>query len=73
MFFPVILAQKKKLNIKTVTVPFQYPLVQKKNEEVMEMSLFLEKRRNQRVGILASVMHFIGFLDGHKESRIRSF
>lgn len=72
LFFPIVFAQKKNLRIKTVTVPFRYPILQKKNEEAMGITLFLKKRRDQRIGTATSLMHLIGFLEGYSASRIKN-
>lgn len=71
LFFPIVFAQKKNLRIKTVTVPFRYPVLQKKNEEAMKIALFLKKRRDQYIGTTVSLMHLIGFLEGYSGSRIK--
>lgn len=71
MFFPFILAHQKKLSIYSVNVPFLYPRLQKENEEHLNMEVFLQKRRDQRIGLLVQLMHFIGFLEGYKQSKIK--
>ncbi len=71
LFFPVELALKKKLRVQSVEVPFQYPHLQKLNEEKGPKELFIEKRKSQRMGILIDLMHFVSYLEGNRKSRIR--
>lgn len=61
LYFPIVLGLKKHFQIKSVTVPFTYPKVQKENEE-KELALFLEKRKNQRLSILVELLHFANYL-----------
>lgn len=60
-FFPIILALKRKLKVKSVEISFTYPKLQKENEEIGSPELFLEKRRNQRLGLLLELIHFLSF------------
>lgn len=69
LYFPVVLALKKKLKVKSVTVPFRYPNTQKDNEEKGVRELFLEKRRSQRLSILLDLTYFIGFLQKNQRSK----
>lgn len=62
IFFPIVLALKKKLRVQSVEVKFAYPVLQKKNEESTLRELFIEKRRVQRLSALIELMHFIQFL-----------
>lgn len=70
MFFPVILGEKQGLRIQNVVVPFSYPELQKENEEIAEKQAFIEKRRNQKIGIVIGSVHFLRFLEG-KSSKIK--
>lgn len=62
-YFPIVLALKKKLRVKSVEIPFKYPQIQKRNEEAQAKELFLEKRRTQRLSLLLELMHFLNYLD----------
>ncbi len=71
LFFPIILALKRKLRVRSITVPFTYPHLQKRNEEKGERELFSEKRRSQRLGLLVELLHFISFLEKNKSSKMK--
>lgn len=62
LYFPIILALKKRLRLKSVTVPFSYPEKQKKNEEASAKDVFIEKRRAQRMGLLIELLHFMNYI-----------
>lgn len=62
LYFPIIVALKRKLRVQTVTVPFSYPETQKENEEVGAKEVFLEKRKIQRLGLLAELLRFVSFI-----------
>lgn len=70
MYFPVVLAEKLGLRIQNITIPFEYPDIQKQNEEFQELETFIEKRKNQKMGILIGLIHFLRFLEG-KSSKIK--
>lgn len=70
-FFPIILALKKKLRVESVPVPFTYPHLQKENEEIGNTSIFLEKRRRQRLSLLVELMHFVSYLQNNPKSRVK--
>ena len=72
LYFPVIMALKKKMRITGVEVPFRYPELQKHNEERGERELFLEKRKAQRISIIVELLHFIAFLENYRAIRIKS-
>lgn len=61
-YFPVVVAIKKGLKVKTVEVPFKYPALQKENEEKGARELFIEKRKSQRLALLAELFHFVNSL-----------
>ena len=61
-YFPLVLALKKNLKVKSVTVPFSYPKLQKENEEVLAKAYFIEKRRSQRLSLLLELIHFLQYL-----------
>lgn len=71
LYFPIELALKKGLRVKSVTVPFRYPELQKRNEIEGTLELFMEKRKAQKVGILIDLIHFISYLDHNPGSRIK--
>src|SRR3989338_4376437 len=59
----LIKAFKKGLRVKSVEVPFSYPMIQKDNEEKGARELFEEKRRTQRVGFLVELLYVIHYLN----------
>lgn len=61
IFFPVVEALRKRIRVKSVTVPFHYPVLQKKNEDEGERDHFIEKRRKQKMSIIAELMHFLEY------------
>ncbi len=61
--FPIVVALKKGLRIKSVEVPFSYPENQKENEERGAREVFEQKRRNQRISILVELLYFINYLN----------
>lgn len=63
IFFPVVLALKKKLRVKSVEIKFSYPQLQRKNEGGEEKELFVEKRRTQKLSALVELMYFIQSLE----------
>lgn len=62
IFFPIVLALKKKFKVKSVEVPFSYPMLQKQNEEKGQKELFLEKRKNQKLSLLVELLYFLRFI-----------
>lgn len=60
LYFPVVEALRRRIRVKSVTVPFLYPLIQKKNEEKGARELFIEKRKSQRLSLLIGLIRFIG-------------
>lgn len=62
LYFPIVLALKKGLRVKSVTIPFSYPKIQKENEEKLAKDVFFEKRKAQRLGLLVELLHFIHFI-----------
>lgn len=71
LFFPLIEALKRKFLVKSVTVPFSYPKLQKENEEKGERDLFITKRKNQRMGILIELLHFLQYLRNKPGSKLK--
>jgi len=61
IFFPIVLALKKKLRVQSVEVKFAYPVLQKKNEESGLKELFIEKRRSQRLSVLVELNVLLQF------------
>ena len=70
-FFPVVLALKKKMKIKSAEINFTYPTTQKQNEEKGEIALFVEKRKAQRLGLIVEMLHFLSYLDKNPGSRVK--
>lgn len=60
-YFPIVIALKKGLRVKSIVVPFSYPKAQKKNEEVSK-ELFHKKRKTQRLALLSELLHFVDAL-----------
>lgn len=58
-YFPIIEALRKKLKVASVEVPFEYPKLQKQNEEIGKVEFFEEKRKNQRLGLILELAHFL--------------
>ncbi len=58
-YYPIVSALTQKKKVIAVEVPFTYPAIQKENEEEGARESFIEKRRNQRVGIIIELMHFM--------------
>jgi hypothetical protein len=61
-FFPIVLALKKKFEVKSVTIPFSYPRRQKENEEACAKDIFVEKRRAQKMGLIIELLRFINYI-----------
>lgn len=61
-YFPIILALKKKLKVKSVEIPFSYPAIQKQNEAADAQELFIEKRKAQRLSLILELIHFLQFI-----------
>lgn len=70
-FFPVVLALKQKMKVKSIQIPFVYPKTQKQNEEKGETELFIEKRKAQRLGLIVELLHFLSYLDKNPGSRVK--
>jgi hypothetical protein len=66
LFFPIVVALKRKLRVASVEIPFRYPILQKQNEETGNKSFFQEKRKMQRLSLLVELMHFINYLERKK-------
>jgi hypothetical protein len=71
LYFPVVMALRKRFLVKSVTVPFSYPQIQKENEEHGQRSEFIEKRKMQRLSLLVELLHFLSFLEGKRSSRMK--
>lgn len=67
LYFPVVVALQKGFRVTIVTIPFRYPREQKENEEKGERSLFVEKRKAQKLGLLVELFHFLMFLEERKK------
>ena len=62
LYFPVVIALKKRYKVKSVEVPFSYPKIQKDNEDKGSKEHFAEKRRFQRISILVELLYFMNFI-----------
>ena len=71
-FFPIILALKQRMRVLSVNVPFEYPKIQKENEEKGARELFLEKRKAQRLSLIVEMFHFLSYLDKNPGSRLKT-
>lgn len=71
LFFPIVMALKRGLVVKSIEIPFSYARLQKENEESGNRELFEEKRRAQRLGLLAELMHFINYLENKSRSKLK--
>jgi len=69
-FFPVVQALKKGKKVVGVTIPFEYPRLQKENELKGNLDYFIEKRKFQKLTIIVELMHFMGYLDHKRKTRI---
>lgn len=70
-FFPIVTALKKKYKVKSVEVPFEYPQLQKKNEETGSRELFIIKRNAQRISLIVELLHFVAFTEKYRQIRIK--
>lgn len=71
-FFPIVAALKKGFKVKSIEVPFEYPALQKQNEDSGLKDLFIEKRRSQRIGLIIELLHFVGFLEKYRGVRVKA-
>lgn len=71
LFFPVVLALKRKIKVISVTIPFSYPKTQKENEEKLAKDFFIGKRKAQKINILIELIHFLSYLDKNPASRLK--
>src|SRR5258708_7366050 len=60
-FFPTIMALQKNMRVKSVSIPFRYPKIQRENEEQGNKEEFIEKRKLQSEGILSNLHDFLRF------------
>lgn len=72
LYFPVILALKKRMRIISVEIPFSYPTIQKENEEIGLRSAFVEKRNLQRISIILELIHFLSYLERKPQSKMKA-
>lgn len=59
------------MTVKSVEVPFSYPVLQKENETNGDRELFLEKRKAQKLALLVELMHFISYLEKNPNSGVK--
>lgn len=62
LYFPIIIALKNKLKVKSIEIPFIYPKSQKENEEKGAREFFIEKRRVQKLGTLLELEYLLNNL-----------
>lgn len=72
-FFPIVSALKKGFRVKSVEVAFEYPFLQRRNEETGARDLFIEKRKSQRIGLIIELLHFVAFLENYHKTRIKKY
>lgn len=71
-FFPIVEALKRGVKVKSIEVPFEYPALQKINEEKALRDVFVEKRKGQRIGVVIELLHFVGFLEKYRGVRVKA-
>lgn len=71
-FFPIVAAMRKGFKVKSIEVPFEYPVLQKQNEEHGSKDFFIEKRKTQRIGIIIELLHFVAFLEKYRGVRVKA-
>lgn len=71
LYFPIILALQKKLRVASIEIPFEYPPIQKANEEKGSRRFFVEKRKAQYLSLTVELLHFVAYLEKYKGSRIK--
>lgn len=71
-FFPIVAALNLGFRVKSIEVPFQYPTLQKENEEKASPDAFKEKRKVQRIGLIIELLHFVGFLEKYRGTRVKA-
>lgn len=59
--FPVVMALKKGIRVRSIKIPFSYPRLQKMNEEKGEREFFMAKRRAQKLSILLEMMYLLNY------------
>lgn len=70
-FFPIVVALKKGFRVESIEVPFEYPNLQRQNEEKGSREAFIEKRKAQRIGLIVELLHFVAFLEKYRGVRIK--
>lgn len=70
-YFPIVAALKKGLKVKSIEVPFEYPITQKQNEDRGLREIFLEKRHVQRVGLIEELLHFVAYLERYGGTELK--
>lgn len=72
LYFPVILALKKRLRVVSVEIPFSYPTIQKENEEIGLREAFVGKRNLQRITLIVELIHFLSYLERKPQSKMKA-
>lgn len=70
-FFSVVKALHQGFKVTTVEVDFKYPESQRQNEETTaegSIDKFIEKRREQKYGLLDELIHFVRYLRNDSKS-----
>lgn len=62
-FFPIVQALRKGYKVLSVEVPFEYPILQRQNEERGDKQFFMNKRRNQELGLVSELRYFLSHLE----------
>lgn len=73
-FFPVVKALYQGLRVVSVEVDFQYPEIQRRNEETTaegSLDRFIAHRASQKWGLLDELIHFIRYLRGDPKSGLK--
>lgn len=71
LYFPVILALRKRLRVVSVEIPFSYPTIQKENEDIGVREEFIDKRNLQRLSLILELIHFLSYLERKPASRMK--
>lgn len=71
-FFPVVRALQRGLKVAQVKVPFRYPEKQRDQEIHQAKTVFIQKRRAQKLGLIVELLHFVSFLEKNTASRVES-
>ncbi len=62
-FFPIVQALRKGYKVLSIEVPFEYPILQRQNEERGDKQFFMNKRRIQELGLVSELRCFLSHLE----------